>query len=1008
MTRTGFRWLAFVIAGLAMAAAVPAAQLRGIGIEGRSADVLAGPEAVPRDERPLLRVHFECSVDREMRSFLREELARLQATLDAADGRWRVIVMLWPSDETFGTLRPRNAAYVDAWLAAVTDLGDMAARHDVVAWEIADRVVATGAFADDAFVFKKTVAALKAATPDALVAWCAFDDGRGPDWLEIPQLHAPTPAEIEASGVLPYIDAFALDVDEPMPQTEALIAARGPAVPVWEHGWTRAAGASDGDEPMSTWALLLDARARGVPVATIGGGADEHFNALYPAYRRAFPLETEPLEGPSPVTFPAEAPLPARALIVPSVLSYRIVFGPAPADVRRKGAFVLARIADAAENIRIVDPLGQFEGPVKSIREAGGVTAIELPLASRALVLAWDRAASPDELKEDAGVSGEHEPTLDEILARHAERRARRQHQVKTWSADLTTTMRYQAGGSGRSIEVRIESRYYEGAGGLKEIENRRFFINGAPYAPRKGQPPELPLIQPEKITIVPLEIQLDKSYEYELRGKSIRSGRLAWRLAFRPVAGDATAWAGTAWIDAKTYDLLATDFVQSGLAPPILSNQQLESYGAVPSGDGEAWLVREIDTRRVMSILGNNVVVDIGMAFGDPVVNGSSFEAQLDEARASDRQMLRDTDEGLRYLRKNDEGERVPVEATATKLFVIAGARVDESYEAGFIPLAGVNWLNNDAWGKGIQVNAFLAGAINDVSISDPSLWGSKTNLTFEAFVPLVKQADRLRGPLDTDDDVEAASREPRLSVGVGRPVGSLAQVGFETRLSHQAWSDTDDTSSDFAVPHDTLVVAAIGTFEVHAGGWDARASVERAERTEWEAWGPLDAAGDPTIRSASGYWRWRVGVGRTFRPTLLQSITLEAESMGGDDLDRFSQYEFSAFGGAQLPGFEGTGIHFDEANMVHLTWGLSLFGRLGIDVSVGAARTRNAQLSAADLAEIGFRSTHVGIGLGGTVPGPWRTIVRFDVGAPISSPDYDGIAGRATAQVLFTKLLR
>ena len=419
--------------------------------------------------------------------------------------------------------------------------------------------------------------------------------------------------------------------------------------------------------------------------------------------------------------------------------------------------------------------------------------------------------------------------------------------------------------------------------------------------------------------------------------------GRLAWRLAFRPVEADATAWAGTAWIDAKTYDLVATDFVQSGLEPPILSNQQLESYGGVPAGDGEAWLVREIDTRRVMSILGNNIVVDIDMEFTNPVVNAPSFDAQLDEARASDRQMLRDTDEGLLYLRKNEAGERVPVEASSKKLFVIAGARVDESYEAGFIPLAGVNWLNNDAWGKGIQVNAFLAGAVNDISISDPSLWGSKTNLTFEAFVPLIRQADRLRRPADTDDDTEAASREPRLSVGIGRPVGPFAQIGFETRLSHQAWSDTDDTVPGFAVPNDTLVVAALGTFEVHAGGWDARAVVERAERTDWEPWGPLDAGGDPTIDSGSGYWRWRVGVGRTFRPTTLQSLTLEAEHLGGEDLDRFSQYEFSALGSPQLPGFEGTGIHFDEASIVHVTWGLSLFGKLGIDVTIGAAQTRN-----------------------------------------------------------------
>ena len=37
--------------------------------------------------------------------------------------------------------------------------------------------------------------------------------------------------------------------------------------------------------------------------------------------------------------------------------------------------------------------------------------------------------------------------------------------------------------------------------------------------------------MQPDKVNVVPLDVHLDKSYSYELRGKVEHHGRPAWRI---------------------------------------------------------------------------------------------------------------------------------------------------------------------------------------------------------------------------------------------------------------------------------------------------------------------------------------------------------------------------------------------------------------------------------------------------------------------------------------------
>ena len=74
---------------------------------------------------------------------------------------------------------------------------------------------------------------------------------------------------------------------------------------------------------------------------------------------------------------------------------------------------------------------------------------------------------------------------------------------------------------------------------------------------------------------------------------------------------------------------------------------------------------------------------------------------------------------------------------------------------------------------------------------------------------------------------------------------------------------------------------------------------------------------------------------------------------------------------------------------------------------MQLGLGRTWNGQFPDAVLAMSGEDSDHVGLALTGNVPGPWSTIVRFDIGTVLSSSDYEDAESNLIAQVIVLKLL-
>ena len=71
----------------------------------------------------------------------------------------------------------------------------------------------------------------------------------------------------------------------------------------------------------------------------------------------------------------------------------------------------------------------------------------------------------------------------------------------------------FRLAGSSRTIDVGMAGAYYYDPKGGAEWELRDYYLNG--NRSRWKQFPELPLIQPEKVLTLPLDITFDRSYRY-------------------------------------------------------------------------------------------------------------------------------------------------------------------------------------------------------------------------------------------------------------------------------------------------------------------------------------------------------------------------------------------------------------------------------------------------------------------------------------------------------------
>ncbi|MDY7093590.1 MAG: hypothetical protein SX243_11530 [Acidobacteriota bacterium] len=642
---------------------------------------------------------------------------------------------------------------------------------------------------------------------------------------------------------------------------------------------------------------------------------------------------------------------------------------------------------------------GEEEALFGQRRTADGLLlTIDDPAPVAVLRLERATAEELEGVAERLEVEDERQMPVEEILRRLQAFEDAQARRLDHYQATNTLHLRFQV--SQGSLEASYAGEFFfrrdEGFDWVWD----EFYIDGVRW--KSKQLPELPLIQPEKAASMPVDIKLSKDYSYRLRGTATVDGRDCWVVDFRPLTVEPgrSLFQGTVWVDREIYSRVRTRAVQVGLEGDVLSNEETVYFSPVDAaGEPAPWsresFVLPLRTvgQQTLSLLSATVPVERETVLTNLALNGESFEQNLESARASDSTMVRDTDAGLRYLRKDEDGDRVVEEEQETgRLFVLGGVLWDESLDFP-LPLAGVNYLDLDFRDSGNQVNVFFAGAFLAANYSDPSLFGSRWNGGLNVNGFFIQTGDELYRDGREVPEEEVESTNAAVSFFLGRPLTNFLTLDLTYSLGQRSYSRADDTADGFVLPQDTLTHTAQAELTYARSGYRLYFNGSFNQRSDWEFWGlPGNAEFDP---EQEDYVRWRVELGKTWWFSKFRNFSLSLEHLNGSDLDRFSSYDFGLFGDSSVGGYQSGLVRAEEASGVHFEYGINAFELLRVEVDGDAVWASNEATGLED-------ELLAGIGLGGTVTLPWNTVMNFEVGTALEGPGEGDVAAR----IVFLKL--
>lgn len=690
----------------------------------------------------------------------------------------------------------------------------------------------------------------------------------------------------------------------------------------------------------------------------------------------------------------------------------RIVFdAPGTALAAQQGWLVVD--APDLRSATVLDPLqgGSIASVPSKVPSRPDRRAVKVVFAAHPMVVEFRRAPLPEDLtlpKEDLEVRSVRGLTAEEIIARHQAVQKIQDDRLERWIASGRVDYHFKIAQAGSTVDVAIDSGWLWERGADLEWEQRTYYVNGARV--KWKSMPEIPYVQPEKVVVLPLDLTLDRTYVYRLRGEDEVAGRAAYVLEFEPASADASAslYRGRIWVDRETFVRLRTSLIQTNLEPPVVSNEETDAYAPVEGPDGERyWLLSRIDGQQLWTVGGRNLVVHREIGFESYEINPS--KQALGEARerayASTHLMMRDTDEGYRYLERQPDGSRTVKMEQKTRLWFAAAGAFKDSARSNAVPLAGANYLDYDLFKQDIQLNVLFAGAVAFVNLSNPGVLGGRADLTVEGAGIAVKGEDRV---YEGDDEVLVERIEDRtqyLSGRLGVPLGSFGKLSLvadlystqyfgngDAEAALASYNEASGTDLRFVLPPNQQTFAGTVQLEVNRRGYTATASGTWSRRSDWAPWGLYDAAAGEFLGGSydagqKSYAKWGVAAFKEFYLPKFQKLRFEADYMDGARLDRFSQYQFSLFGQDRLSGFAGTGVRFDRGMMARAGYSFNIADLIRLDLAWDSARVRDEGDA------IGWR-TFGGAGISGNVVGPWKTVISASYGRAIVSdiPDLEG----------------
>ena len=156
-------------------------------------------------------------------------------------------------------------------------------------------------------------------------------------------------------------------------------------------------------------------------------------------------------------------------------------------------------------------------------------------------------------------------PRVEEIIFRYQQAQAAQDAAVQNYIAHVRIEQHFHPSPADPAYNLITENRLFSDRGGV-EWEELSFELNGAKWTTNR---PAFPLIQPEKVLSLPLDLRLNQDYAYRLDGVDTVDGRPAFVVRFDPVNSTRALYRGTVWIDRQTFVRLKVQAVETQAQRP-------------------------------------------------------------------------------------------------------------------------------------------------------------------------------------------------------------------------------------------------------------------------------------------------------------------------------------------------------------------------------------------------------------------------------------------------------
>ncbi len=603
---------------------------------------------------------------------------------------------------------------------------------------------------------------------------------------------------------------------------------------------------------------------------------------------------------------------------------------------------------------------------------------------------------------EKAGTSESLEVTTKkivdpyELVVKNQVFKEEQERLFQSLEVDEQQNYRYAVAG-GIDFDVTFEDRVIQRKGQPIERIRQATYLGGVKW--KGDKQPELPLISPEKVQTAPLVIDLDKSYTYTYKGEDTVDGQPTWKVGFEPKESG-NFYSGTVWIDQQNGSHRKLRAIQSGLEPPVIGNETTVFFDWVEQDGVKYWTQIREENLQLINIVGERIVLQIGSSRANHQFNSGQADQNLKAAYAGKATILRDTQEGFRYLKAKGDGEREISEDTFLKKKAVLGGILFDPALDSPIPLAGFNYTNLDFLGQGYQANFFLAGAINDMIVSNPNFLGTNLDFTAELFLTPLYFGDTVYEENEERKDLEIESLTESFNLTLGVPLGSFWKFSGNYGLIYRDYKRADDTNPAYILPKSHLEHVGRVNLEYSRSRFVSRVQYAFSKRSAWEDFGlPQD-----TDTVEDSFSTLEIDMTLSKRLPKFQNITGELRYLKGWNLDRFSRFGFGFFEN-RVSGFGTSGIRGDSATRVKFEYEKGIKGLFNIEFDITGARAEldetviiggYQQPESVDLA---------GIGAALNFMGPWQTLIRFDVGYGAYS-SLKAEEGDVSGQIVFLKL--